>query len=133
MRLAPLMASTDEVHNCGGPVEPTVLSGAEGVRASLRNSGSDLDERQVWLGVLDELLSLGEGLLAETPSRHLAAARTRVAEDRFNLVVLGEFKRGKSTLINALLRRNVLPTGVVPLTSVVTSIAAGDGDRLRIH
>ena len=62
-----------------------------------------MDERQVWLRALDELLSLAEGLLAETPRQHLAAARTRVAEDRFNLVVLGEFKRGKSTLINALL------------------------------
>ena len=133
MRLAPLMASTDEVHDCGGPVEPTVLSGGGGVRASLGGNGSELDERQEWLGVLDELLSLGEGLLAETPRRHLAAARTRVAEDRFNLVVLGEFKRGKSTLINALLRRNVLPTGVVPLTSVVTIIAAGDDDRLRVY
>jgi septin family protein len=82
--------------------------------------------------VLDELLRLADGLLAETPRRHLAAARSRVAEDRFNLVVLGEFKRGKSTLINALLGRNVLPTGVVPLTSVVTTIAAGEQDGLRI-
>ena len=133
MRLAPLMASTDEVHDGGGAVEPTVLSGADGVRSGAGDSGSELGERQVWLGILDELFSLAEGLLAETPRRHLAAARTRVAEDRFNLVVLGEFKRGKSTLINALLGRNVLPTGVVPLTSVVTTIAAGGGDRLRIH
>ena len=64
--------------------------------------------------------------MGETPRRHLAAARMRVADDRFNLVVLGEFKRGKSTLINALLGRDVLPIGVVPLTSVVTAIAAGD-------
>jgi small GTP-binding protein len=56
-----------------------------------------------------------------------------VAENRFNLVVLGEFKRGKSTLINALLRRAVLPTGVLPLTSVVTTLAAGAGDRLRVY
>ena len=93
----------------------------------------DLEERAVWLAALDELLSLAEGLLAETPRRHLAAARARVAEDRFNLVVLGEFKRGKSTLINALLSRNVLPTGVVPLTSVVTTIAAGEDDRLHVY
>jgi len=133
MRVKPLMASTDEVHDCGGPVEPTVLSGADRMRGSLGGKGSDVDARDDWLGVLDELLSLAEGLLAETPRRHLAAARTRVAEDRFNLVVLGEFKRGKSTLINALHRRNVLPTGVVPLTSVVTTIAAGDEDRLRVY
>jgi small GTP-binding protein len=133
MRLLPLMASTDEVHDCGGPVEPAVLSGADGMRSSLGGTGSDLDERDVWLAALDELLSLAEGLLAVTPRQHLAAARARVAEDRFNLVVLGEFKRGKSTLINALLSRNVLPTGVVPLTSVVTTIAAGQDDQLRVY
>ena len=113
-------------------MEPTVLSDADGVHPSLGGSEPDMDERQVWLGALDELLSLAEGLLAETPRRHLAAARARVAEDRFNLVVLGEFKRGKSSLINALLERPVLPTGVVPLTSVVTTIAAGDHDRLLV-
>ena len=114
-------------------MEPTVLSGADGIQSSRGGGRTDLGEREVWLGVLDELLSLAEGLVAETPRRHLAAARVRVAEDRFNLVVLGEFKRGKSTLINALLRRNVLPTGVISLTSVVTTIAAGDAERLRVY
>ena len=107
MRLLPLMASTDEVHDCGGPVEPAVLSGVCRMPPVLGRN-VDLEERAVWLAALDELLSLAEGLLAETRRRHLAAARARVAEDRFNLVVLGEFKRGKSTLINALLSRNVL-------------------------
>jgi len=85
------------------------------------------------LEVLDELLSLDGAPLAEAGRRDLAAARDRVAEDRFNLVVLGEFKRGKSTLINALLDRDLLPTGVVPLTSIVTVIAAGVRDRLLVR
>ena len=56
--------------------------------------------------LLDELLSLADGPAPRPRAvRDLAAARARVAEDRFNLVVLGEFKRGKSTLINALLGR----------------------------
>jgi len=50
------MASTDEIHDCGGQVEPTVLSGAERMRASLGGNAPDLDERDVWLGVLDKLL-----------------------------------------------------------------------------
>jgi GTP-binding protein EngB required for normal cell division len=41
------------------------------------------------------------------------------------LVVLGQFKRGKSTLINALLGADLLPTAVVPLTSIVTIIQRG--------
>ena len=113
-------------------MEPTVLSGTGRTRLSCLCTASGLDDRELWLRKLDELSSLGEGLLADTPRRHLAAARTRLAEDRFNLVLLGEFKRGKSTLINALLGRDVLPTGVVPLTSVVTMVGAGNHDSLWI-
>lgn len=49
----------------------------------------------------------------------------KLATEQFNLVVLGQFKRGKSTLINALLGADLLPTAVVPLTSVVTIIHYG--------
>ena len=113
-------------------MEPAILSGRDRTRSLPAGNGPNFDDREVWLAALDELASLSGGLLSGTPRRHLAAARTRVAEDRFNLVVLGEFKRGKSTLINALLERPVLPTGVVPLTSVVTTIAAGGHDQLLI-
>jgi predicted GTPase len=36
----------------------------------------------------------------------------QLAEDRFNLAVVGQFKRGKSTLMNAVLGRDLLPTGL---------------------
>ena len=45
-------------------------------------------------------------------------------------MILGAFKRGKSTLINALLGEPILPTAIVPLTSVVTIL--GYGDHLNI-
>ena len=56
----------------------------------------------------------------------LAALRAKLADHAFNLVVAGEFKRGKSTVINALVGANLLPTGVVPLTSVVTLLRYGE-------
>jgi len=37
-----------------------------------------------------------------------------LAEDRFNLAVVGQFKRGKSSLMNAIVGREVLPTGLRP-------------------
>ncbi len=110
-------------------MEPTVLTASETMQRPFVAGGA----RREMLATLDELLTLSAGLLPDPAHRNLAAARTRVAEDRFNLVVLGEFKRGKSTLINALLERDVLPTGVVPLTSVVTSIGAGESDRLIVR
>jgi predicted GTPase len=51
--------------------------------------------------------------------------RAKLAARIFNLVVAGEFKRGKSSVVNALLGAEVLPTGVVPLTSIVTSLRHG--------
>ena len=54
----------------------------------------------------------------------------KLRQNRFNLVMLGAFKRGKSTLINALLGEP-LSTAVIPLTSVVTII--GYGEKVRIE
>ena len=53
------------------------------------------------------------------------ALADKLATEQFNLVVLGQFKRGKSTLINALLGADLLPTAVIPLTSIVTIIQYG--------
>ena len=85
------------------------------------------------LAALDDLIALARRLLPAGSVRDLEAARTRLDEDLFNLVVLGEFKRGKSTLINALLGRDLLPTGVVPLTTAITIVGFGGRERLTIH
>ena len=50
--------------------------------------------------------------------------KDRFLTGRFHLAVLGQFKRGKSTLLNALLGQAVLPTAVVPLTAIPTFIQA---------
>ena len=57
----------------------------------------------------------------------------RLAEDRFNLAVVGQFSRGKSTLINALLGIDRVPTGVLPHTSVITTISYGEKERILIR
>ncbi len=57
---------------------------------------------------------------------------TRLAEDRFTVVVAGRFSRGKSSLMNAVLGTDRLPTGVVPVTSVITSVRYGSSERLVV-
>lgn len=47
-------------------------------------------------------------------------------KDPFNAVVAGDFKRGKSTLINALLGDDVVPTNVLPETVTINKISYGD-------
>jgi ribosome biogenesis GTPase A len=58
--------------------------------------------------------------------------QTRLAADRFNLVVLGQFKRGKSSLINAIIGRDLLPTGLLPLTSAITTLHYGPQERVSL-
>jgi hypothetical protein len=58
---------------------------------------------------------------------------SRLAEDRFNLVVVGRFSRGKTSLMNAVLATDRLPTGIRPLTSVITTVAYGSREKAVIH
>lgn len=58
------------------------------------------------------------GHAVEPTSRSLLELRGRLAARRFHLAVLGQFKRGKSTLLNALLGMQVMPMGVVRVTEI---------------
>ncbi len=60
-----------------------------------------------------------------------------------DVAILGQFKAGKSSFLNALLGRRLLPVGVIPVTTVITRIVHGpeerafvshfDGTRTEIH
>jgi GTP-binding protein EngB required for normal cell division len=57
----------------------------------------------------------------------------KLTDQTFNLVVAGQFKRGKSSVINGLLGDRLLPVGVIPLTSVVTLIRSGGCARAHME
>lgn len=59
--------------------------------------------------------------------------QARLAEDRFNLVVVGRFSRGKTSLMNAVLGSDRLPTGIVPLTSVITTVTYGSKEQVQLE
>ena len=63
----------------------------------------------------------------------LSALKERLEEGRFHLAVLGQFKRGKSTLLNALIGEAILPTSVVPLTAIPTFVEYGPERAVRVH
>lgn len=62
----------------------------------------------------------------------LQELQNKLLENRFHLVVLGQFKRGKSTFINSILGDPVLPTSVVPLTSIVTLLKYGEKESVQV-
>jgi len=71
-----------------------------------------------------------EDQLAEKRARELLA---RLAADRFQLAVVGQFSRGKTTLMNALLGAAYLPMGALPMTSVITTVRFGSRPRAIVY
>ncbi|MGE5301292.1 MAG: dynamin family protein, partial [Acidobacteriota bacterium] len=59
--------------------------------------------------------------------------REKIETNAFNLVVVGQFKRGKTSLINALLGADILPVAVVPLTSIATVMTYGEALRIMVY
>ena len=69
----------------------------------------------------------------ETLQRDFESLLQRLAEDRFYLTFAGQFSRGKSTLLNAMVGMDRLPTGVIPVTSVITAVSYNPRERVRMH
>ena len=92
--------------------------------------GALKQELQEGLSQLDSLLLAGA---QQDLHERLATVADKLARDRFHLAVLGQFKRGKTTFINSLLGADILPTGIVPLTSIVTLIAYGNEPGATVH
>lgn len=86
-------------------------------------SGEQLDH------TLARLLSLCDRARSHTVND----LRERLAHGRVRVLLVGEAKRGKSTLGNALLGREVLPTGVTPVTAISTVITTGAPERVEVR
>ena len=55
-----------------------------------------------------------------------------IDNDFFTVVVLGEFKRGKSTFINALLGNDLLPTDILPETATINALIYNDKPEVEV-
>ncbi|HEY6309387.1 MAG TPA: dynamin family protein [Streptosporangiaceae bacterium] len=67
---------------------------------------------------------------AENRARDLLS---RLAADTFQLAVVGQFSRGKTTLMNALLGGPYLPMGALPMTSVITRVRYGSRPKAIVR
>ena len=81
---------------------------------------------------LTDLLTALAGAVDTSRAVAVAELQERWVQARLRVLLVGEAKRGKSTVGNAILRRQVLPTGVLPLTAVATTVRAGTPERIEI-
>ena len=89
----------------------------------------DADAPTSTAALIEQVMPLAE----EYDRRLLQRLRERADQGRLRVLVAGEAKRGKSTVVNALLGTPVLPTGVTPVTAVTTTVrAAAPEERERV-
>ena len=72
--------------------------------------------------LLDETTGIFKELKDESEVQSLEEIRSKLKDNNFKVLVIGEFKRGKSTFINALLQEEILPAYSVPCTAIINEI-----------
>ena len=85
------------------------------------------------IAVLERVRSLADAQDRPDLSRQLALAQQRIAEQVVAVAVVGEFKRGKSTLVNALLQTAVCPVDADIVTALPTLVRHGDPAALTAY
>jgi GTPase Era involved in 16S rRNA processing len=108
------------------PVSSAVTSStSEDPHASTENSNGE--------SALLRLAELAVEFEAEQVAADARSVAERVSEGRFYVACIGQFKRGKSSVLNALVGDSVLPTGVVPVTTVPTIVRYGSHPAARVR
>jgi GTP-binding protein EngB required for normal cell division/predicted nucleic acid-binding protein len=72
------------------------------------------------------------GWVDDLAKPHVDALVARLTARELRVLLVGEAKRGKSTLGNAILGRTLLPSGVRPVTAITTSVETGVPERLEV-
>jgi GTPase SAR1 family protein len=99
---------------------------ADGAHEGLQSEGALLAA----LSRVAEVASMLSATGVEAAAREAAG---RLTERRFFLACLGQFKRGKSSILNALVDHGVLPVGVPPVTTALTVLRHGPSPRVEVR
>ena len=74
------------------------------------------------------------GQLSLDDSIHeIRQATSSLSEGTYRLMVMGDMKRGKSTLLNAIIGENLLPSDVNPCTALLTTLRYGPEKKVTLH
>lgn len=79
--------------------------------------------------VVDELNVFGLAINGEA----LLDLKNKLESDNFKVLVIGEFKNGKSTFINSLMGKKVLPAYSTPCTAVINEVVYGKAERAMLY
>ncbi len=67
-------------------------------------------------------------------NRQIEACKNLLQQDQLiDVAILGQFKSGKSSFLNSLIGKPILPVGVIPVTTTITRLQYGEKERAIVH
>lgn len=82
--------------------------------------------------LLNEIKQVSSKYQFTSLDRSILAAENMLHEKFIDIVILGQFKAGKSSFFNSFIGKKVLPTGVIPVTSIITRLQYGSEEKAFI-
>ncbi len=82
---------------------------------------------------LTQLKEYSEDIGLEHTAKSIGETIEKIAKEHFEVAIVGEFKRGKSTLINALLGQEVLPADVLPATATLNRVTYSEEPYVMVE
>lgn len=82
---------------------------------------------------LNKLYAVLHDMGNQSDLKKLSEAKKQIMEEQFQIVVVGEFSRGKSTFINALLGKKILPSSARPTTTLLNVISYSKEPFIKLH
>ncbi len=98
-----------------------------GSYSGFKQTVSDLTENLTQLKEYCEYIGL------EHTAKSIGETIEKIAKEHFEVAIVGEFKRGKSTLINALLGQEVLPADVLPATATLNRVTYSEEPYVMVE
>ncbi|AQQ54172.1 dynamin family protein [Planococcus lenghuensis] len=84
----------------------------------------------------EKIMRTEELLAAAIPNssqlKQLKELKEDIEADHYTVMVVGEFKHGKSTFVNALLGQDVMPRGVTPTTATINVVRHGETHLVQV-
>lgn len=97
------------------------------------NYESFREKRNVLSFQVERQLSLLSSLRMAGWEESIQHLKKRVSTDTFKILVVGEFKRGKSTFINAMLGEEILPAYATPCTAIINEVKWGESPQALLY
>lgn len=97
------------------------------------NLNTYLQRRQQLQQNIGKTVELLDKFNLKHSKNRLTIFRQNLENEKFTVVVIGEFSRGKSTFVNAMLGKTILPSSKQPTTNIISKIIFGEKPTYTLH